>query len=238
VADNLFYLLTVLPALPANAGEPVAADDALARIREEGDERLLLLADLLDTEAEIERCGLQYFVLGGRDYQPRLAERLPESFIEVFMTYPNAKESDWLTAVFAAWFEMLMDMGKNTGSGLLRCWAEWEYSLRTLLRIERLKNTARTATDNDALLPAFMKQFSELPDNAALVDGYMSFSEPLKAEKYLDQARIDFLRKAATQFSFSLDELFAYLLELRIHNRYARLSPDRGRKILEEVTTL
>ncbi len=238
MTDNLFYLLTVLPALPATAGEQMPVDDALAKLREEGDDRLLYLADILDVEAEIERCGLQFFVMNGREFQPHLSDRLPESFVETFMSFLSSKEADWLTDVYAAWFELLIATGKRTGSGLLKQWAEWEYSLRTLLRLERLKNSGRAVSENDNLLPGFMKDFSEQPDNAALVEAYKTFTEPLKAEKFLDQARIDFLRKAAVQFSFSLDELIAYMLELRVHNRYARLNPDKGRKILEEVTTL
>lgn len=238
MTDNLFYLLTVLPALPANAGEQMPVDDALARIREESDERMLYLANLLDVEAEIERCGLQFFVMNGREFQPHLSDSLPESFVEIFMSFVTSKEADWLSNIYTAWFELLIETGKRTGSGLLKSWAEWEYSLRSLLRLERLKNPGRNASDNENLLPAFMKDFSEQPDNAALVEAYKTFTEPLKAEKFLDQSRIDFLRRAVVQFSFSLDELIAYMLELRIHNRYARLNPDKGRKILEEVTTL
>ncbi len=238
MADNLFYLLTVLPALPANVGESMPTDEALARIREESDERMLLLADLLGVESEIERCGLQYFVLGVRDFQPHLSDRLPESFVEAFMNFSNSREADWLTDIYVAWFELLIATGNRVGSGLLSKWAVWEYSLRSLLRLDRLKSAGKAVPDHDSLLPAFMKDFSEQPDNAYLVEAYKSFNEPLKAEKFLDQARVDFLRKAAIQFSFSLDELIAYLLEMRIHNRYARLNPDKGRKILEEVTTL
>jgi hypothetical protein len=214
------------------------ADDVLAAIHEEKDERLVFLADLLAAENEIERCGLHYFVMNARDFQPHLSESLPEAFVEAFMSFSASKEHDWLDNVYAAWFELLIATGRRTGSGLLQQWAEWEYSLRTWLRLDRLKNAGRGSSDSETLLPAFMKDFSEQPDNAHLVEAYRSFSEPLKAEKFLDQARIDYLRKSAMQFSFSLDELIAYLLELRIHNRYLRLNPDKGRKILEEVTTL
>lgn len=236
MADKLFFLLTMLPALPA-LGEPFAAEDTLAKIREEGGERLSLLADLIEVEAEIERCGMQVFVLGSRDFHPRLSERLPESFVETFMSFSSAREADWLTSVYAAWFDLLIEAGDQTGSGLLKMWAKWEYSLRTLLRLERLKIAGRPMPD-DSVLPRFMKDSGELPDNGNLVEAYKTFNEPMRAEKFLDQARIDYLRKAAVQFSFTIDELVAYVLEMRIHNRYARLSPDKGRKILEEVTTL
>lgn len=237
MSENLFYLLTVLPALPA-LGESMPAEDAFARIREESDEHLLFLIDLLEVEAEIERCGMQYFVLGSKDYHPNFSIRIPENFTEVFLSYTSCREADWLSLTYAAWFDLLIETGDKTGSGLLKQWAKWEYSLRTLLRIERLKAAGKQGSDNDSILPAFMKELADLPDNMHLVETYKSFNEPMKAEKFLDQARIDYLRKAADQFTFSLDELIAYLLEMRIHNRYARLNPSKGRKILEEVTTL
>lgn len=237
MADNLFYLMTVLPSLPA-LGETLAPEDAMARIREESGENLLLLADLLECEAEIEKCGLQHFVMGNKDFQACFSDRVPEEFVEVFMTFSSSKESEWLTAVYAAWFDLLIKVGDQTGSQLLKGWAEWEYALRTGLRIERLKAAGKLPTDVDSIVPEFMKELTDLTDHSYLIEAYKSTSEPMKAEKLLDQARIDYLRRAADSYTFSIDELVAYMLELRIHNRYARLNPDKGRKILEEVTTL
>lgn len=237
MSDNLFYLLTLLPSLP-NLGEPLAHEDALAKIREESDARMLLLADLLDCENEIKKCAAQYYVQGSKDYLPNLSERLPESFQNLFATYHHCDEAEWLTAVYAAWFELLLELGGATGSELLKNWAKWEYSLRTRLRIERLRSAGQLPADLDSIIPEFMKELSDLPDHHQLIETARAMSEPMKAEKFLDQARIDYLRRAVVQFSFSVDELVAYMLELRIHQRYASLSPEKGRKLLEEVTRL
>ncbi|KAF1081835.1 MAG: hypothetical protein GQF41_1475 [Candidatus Rifleibacterium amylolyticum] len=237
MSDNLFYLLTLLPSLP-NLGEPLTPEDAMAKIREESDAGLLLLADLLDVENEIDKCALHYYVQGSREYTASLSERLPDSFHELFASYHHRDEADWLTAIYAAWFELLLEVGDITGSGLLKEWAKWEYALRTRLRIERLRAAGRLPADVDAIVPEFMKELSDLPDQHQLVEAARASTEPMKAEKMLDQARIDYLRRAVAQFSFSVDELVAYMLELRIHQRYARLSPEKGRKLLEEVTRL
>lgn len=237
MSGNLYYLMTVLPSLP-NLGEALAVEDAMARIREEIDEKLLLLADLLDCENEIEKCAMQHFVLQSRDFQPDFSERVPEDFVDLFMTYSSSRESEWLTDVYAAWFNMLIEFGDQTGSDLLKEWAKWEYALRTGLRIERLKSAGRLPADLDSIIPEFMKELSDYTDHASLIETYKGISEPLKAEKFLDQVRIDYLRRAADSYTFSTDELIAYMLELRIHNRYARLNPEKGRKILEEVTAL
>lgn len=237
MSGNLYYLMTVLPSLPA-LGEPLAAEDAMARIREEIDEKLLLLADLLECEGEIEKCAVQHFVLQNKDYQPVFSERVPGEFVELFASYSDAKESEWLTDIYAAWFELLIETGDMTGSELLKDWAKWEYALRTGLRIERLRAAARLPADIDSIIPEFMKGLSDISDHSSLIESYKGMTEPLKAEKFLDQARIDYLRRAADSYTFSTDELIAYMLELRIHNRYARLNPEKGRKILEEVTAL
>ncbi|MDD2997504.1 MAG: DUF2764 family protein [Candidatus Riflebacteria bacterium] len=237
MAANFFYLLTVLPALPALA-EPFPTEDVMAKIRDESDDNLLLLADLLECESEIEKCGLQYYVLDHKDFRPCFSDRIPESFVDTFMSFSVTREADWFSLVYAAWFELLIAVGDKTGSALLKQWARWEYSLRTALRIDRLKVAGKLAAEHDAIVPGFMKELSEVPDNEHFAEAYKSFSEPMKAEKFLDQTRIDYLRGLVAQFSFTIDELVAYLLELRIHNRYARLSPEKGRKILKEVTTL
>lgn len=237
MGEKLFYLMTVLPSLP-NLGEPLAPEDAMARIREESGENMLLLADLLECEAEIEKFGMQHFVLGAKDYSPEFSSRIPESFQEVFATWSSLSEAEWLTRVYAAWFDLIIETGDRTGSGLLKDWAKWEYALRTGLRIERLRIAGSLPGDLDSIIPEFMKDSDELPDHSGLIETYLAFTEPMKAEKFLDQARIDFLRRAAIQYSFETDELVAYMLELRIHNRYARLNPEEGQKILEEVTAL
>lgn len=237
MADNLFYLLTLLPSLP-NLGEPLASEDAMAKIREESDVRLLLFADLLDCENEIKKCTTHYYLQDSKDYLPNLSERLPESFQELFATYQHCDEAEWLTAVYAAWFELLIELGDATGSELLKNWAKWEYSLCTSLRVERLRSAGQLPADLGSIVPEFMKELSDLPDHHQLIEAARAMSEPMKAEKTLDQARIDYLRRAVAQFSFSVDELVAYMLELRIHQRYARLSPEKGRKLLEEVTRL
>jgi hypothetical protein len=130
----------------------------------------------------------------------------------------------------------MISAAKNIGSELLARWAKWEYSLRTLIKIERMRNQGKS--NASAQLPEFMNQPDFLIDHTEVIETWKTLSDPLKAEKYLDQYRIDFLRSEGQNYSFSVEELVAYMLELRIHYRYARLSLDEGRKIIEEVTAL
>lgn len=237
MADNLYYLMTILPSLPA-LGDSLAVEDAMARVREESGENILLLADFIECEAEIEKCAMQHFIASNKDYQPVFSDNIPEEYVEVFMSYLQTPESEWLTNVYATWFDLMISAGDKSGSQMLKEWARWEYSLRTGLRIERLRAAGKLPADVDSIVPEFMKEDGAVVDHSYLIEAYKGFSEPMKAEKFIDQARIDYLRKAADTYTFAVDELVTYLLELRIHNRYARLDPERGRKILEEVTAL
>ena len=236
--NDLYYLLTALPALPATPGLPVQAEKAIEMIGEHSSTISNALFALLSSEREIFNCGFRFFANEEKDYKPQLPSALPESFVETFMTYSNSKEAEWLTAVFKAWVDLALEQASKAGSSFLRQWALWEYSLRLTLLGERSKNALKTQNDSAALLPYSLKSLSELPDVSSVVNDWRAISEPLKAEMFLDQARIAFLRANPASFTFTSDELVAYILELRIHERYARFNPDAGRKILEEVTSL
>lgn len=227
--------MTYLPTLPA-LGDKLPEADPLARIRDESDENLLLLADLLELEDKIKQTGMQYYVLENKNFKPELSERLPENFIEKFFSYKESSEAEWLENIYFAWFALFIELSKPIKSSLLAEWAYWEYSLRLALKNERLRaeGSGKSANQDEKLLPGM----SSIIDHSTAIESWKSISEPMEAEKFLDQYRIDFLRDLGTQYSFAIEELIAYMLELRIHNRYARLSLDEGHKILEEVTAL
>ncbi len=233
---SLEYLMTVLPDLPASLGEKASIEEAYRIIKAEDNARLNYLIDIISAEDEIVKCGLQYFVLQNKNYEAELPASLPEAFTNAFYSFSSKSEADWMTAVYGAWFDMLVDTGKKTGSQLVQEWAKWEYSLRINLMFDRLKR-AGIEYDEASLTPEFMA-FDCDCDTASLVEAYRKINEPMKAEKSLDEARLDFIRSSAISYSFTADELVAYILELRIYARYARLSPEQGRKILQEVTAL
>ncbi|MGM0598687.1 MAG: hypothetical protein ACQETH_02605 [Candidatus Rifleibacteriota bacterium] len=235
MSNKLFYLMTYLPTLPA-LGQDLPEVDALAKIRDESDEKLLLLADLLEAEEIIKQTGMQFFVLENKDFKPELSERLPENFVKLFYSFKEVPEAEWLENIYFAWFALFIELSNSIKSDLLAEWAQWEYSLRLALKSERLKteNSNKSISTDENLLPGM----SAVIDHGSVVESWKAIDEPMQAEKFLDQYRIDFLRNLGTQYTFAIEELIAYMLELRIHNRYARLSLDEGRKILEEVTAL
>ena len=233
---NFEYLLTLLPSLPDNLGDKVSLEEAYNILRFEDDAKIGYLVDILSAEDEIIKCGLQYYVLDNKSYYTDLPQSLPESFQEVFSSFKEKTEAEWMTSVFAAWLDMMTETGKKTGSSLLSKWAKWEYSLRLNLMFDRFKKAGIEFEESD-YTPDFLS-FDNQVDTSYVIDAYKKCSEPMMAEKTIDQFRLDFIRNLAISYSFSADELIAYMLELRIYSRYSRLDLEKGRKILQEVTAI
>ena len=92
--------MTLLPTLPSSLGGQIDYDYAISKIKEDGTSSLDYFADLLEAEKEIEKCGLQYYVLNNSGYKPQLPEGLPEAFKNDFGCYADMQEADWLTKVY------------------------------------------------------------------------------------------------------------------------------------------
>ena len=233
---SLEYLLTLLPSLPENLGDKVSIEEAYRLLKFEDDAKLSYLVDVLNAEDEIKNCGLQYFVLQNKSFNTELPQSLPESFQEMFFSFNSKTESEWMTGIYGAWLDMLTKTSKEVGSSLLAEWAKWEYSLRINLMIDSFKR-AWIEFDDYEIVPDFLR-FDSQYNTDYIVEAYRKCSEPMNAEKTIDQFRLDYLRNSAISYSFSADELIAYMLELRIYARYSRLDLEKGRKILQEVTAI
>ena len=229
--------MTLLPTLPSSLGGQIDYDYAISKIKEDGTSSLDYFADLLEAEKEIEKCGLQYYVLKNSSFKPELSKSLPRDFIDIFGNYSNMSEADWFTNIYKSWFKLLIETGKKTGSKLLIKWAKWELTLKVTLIANNPQKILKTS-DTYTELFEMIKSFEDVESAINAANAYRTSTVPLEAEKNLDQTRIDYLRQSAQRFSFTIDELVAYMLELRIHKRYSTLRPDEGRRILEEVTKL
>ncbi len=226
----------MLPTLPSLGGS-VDYLKAIELIRNEGDKSLSYLADLLEAELAIEEYGLKYYVENEKDFSTDLPLSLPNNFVTTFETYKDLPEWEWLTNVYLAWFKLLIDTGDKGGADLLVKWAAWELCLRSALLTERFAEEESSSQGIKALIDK-AADYEWAEEAMDIVTSYKAFSEPYEAEKFLDETRIEFLRANSEEFSFGYNELIAYMLELRIHNRYSKLQPEVGSKILEEVTRL
>lgn len=241
MASKLYYLITYLPALP-ELGKPVKNIEAIQKIREEGEKELDIIADLLELESIFNKIAHTHYV-NNESFIPVLPEWLPEEFRTLINSFTDLPEREWITSVYHNWFKLICEMASKTGSKLLKIWGYWEWSLKTKLMESRLitsgysKNEAGNMSgklfDHEEVVN-LVEDFN----HDELVKRWKEEPNPMEAEKTLDLARIDFLKDKSNRYSFEIDELVAYMIELRVHNRYAQLSLEKGQKILEEVTEL
>lgn len=241
--NRRYYLLTLLPPLPS-LGEPlpITLSEALERLRQQGGRDLEMLADALEAEAGL-RDALDEWVVnppGSRAVPPAL----PPSLAALFDEERSAgfAEDAWISAVWQAWFDLLSRVGRSVGSRLLPRWAAWETALR--LRLAR----ARGLRDGEHHVAEAKGEREDGFDLAAILAAWDATRErgkagkglaaAMEAELVLEQARLDFLDAEAPAYSFTVDELAAYLLKLRLLERHRRFDPERGRALLRGAAAL
>lgn len=238
-----YYLLTLLPPLPPlGAALPVTMAEALGRLRLQGERDLERLADALESEAVL-RDALEEWVLnpqGSRTVPAALHPSLAALFEEGRVA--GVGEDAWVDAVWQAWFDLLADVGRGVGAGLLPRWAAWETALR--LRLARSRGLSRG--DGPAAEPPEGRE--DVPGLDAVLAawdaarsrgrGGPGLHAAMEAEELLEQARLEFLDREAPRYSFAMDELAAYLLKLRLLERRQGRDPGKGLSLLREATAL
>jgi len=243
VDNRLFYLLTLLPPLPALGEQPaVTLPEALGLLRQQGGRDFELLADTLGAENEL-RDALAEWVRNTpvtRSAPAALPPFLTALFDEERIA--DFAEDAWVDAVWQAWFGEVAHAGRSIGSRLLPRWVAWETALRSRLARRRAGGGAE---DEPRVT---LDEPGDPPDLDAVVAAWHAAREqgaaegPLpvavEAELLLERARLDFLDAEDPRYSFSLDELVAYLLKLRLLDRRARLEPEAGRSLLRRAVAL
>jgi hypothetical protein len=243
VDNRRYYLLTLLPPLPA-LGEPrpITLSEALGRLRQQGGRDLEKLADALEAEAGL-RDALDEWVRnqpGSRAFPRTLPAPLASLFAEDRIAASG--EDAWVGAVWQAWFDLLARLGRSIGSGLLVRWVAWEGALRLhLARYRGHRGEGRPVFElageqGDAFgLAAVLAAWATVRENGRAGKG---LTAAMEAEELLERARLDFLERENPRYSFSVDELVAYLLKLRLLARHLRLDPEKGRALLSGVAAL
>lgn len=235
MSTSLIYLLTYLPSLP-ELGTPVDLEEIYEFLGDKNLGEVTQLMELIDCETLIETFADKYFITKQSESAIEIPQVVPDKLSKILLDN-TLSEPDWLNKVFLSWIDALYDYGAKMGSTLLCEWAKWEVSLRLQLKTRRNQSGGKKT---GVTLPISLTDFHDttLYNHTRLINDYYNSSNPMMAELNLDKARIAFLRGSCEKYTFSRDELIAYLLELRIHRRHAAMSPEKGRKILEEVTTL
>lgn len=240
---RLTYLLTLLPPLPP-LGEtlPLTMADALVLLRQPGGTDLELLAGLLEAESPLQHALDEWVVNppGSRVAPNTLPQPLRALFDEERVA--GMTEAAWAGSVRQAYLDLLSEAGRRLGSNLLSRWSGWEGSLRlnlaqrrARLRGDRDEPWQGPPPEVDPGLDATLAAWSAARSRGA--DGER-LEAAMEAEISLDRARLAFLEGESRRYSFAMDELVAYLLQLRLLERHQRLNPQRGRSLLKEVAAL
>ena len=240
---RLTYLLTLLPPLPP-LGEtpPLTMADTLALLRQQGGTDMELLAGLLEAESSLQHSLDEWVVNppGSRVVPGSLPQPLRALFDDELVA--GMTEEAWVGSVRQAYLELLSEAGRRLGSNLLSRWSAWEVSLRLNLAQRRARSrgdrddsgqesTTEVDPDLEAALSAWSATRSRGTDSERL-------GAAMEAEVSLDAARLAFLTRESPRYSFALDELVAYLLQLRLLERHRLLDRQRGRTLLKAVGAL
>lgn len=240
---RLIYLLTLLPPLPPlGEAPPIPLSDLLALLRQQGGADLELLAGLLEAEPSL-RAALEEWLVnmpGSRAVPGALPQPLRGLFDEERVA--GIAEEAWVGSVAQAYLELLSEAGNRLGSTLLSRWAVWEGSLRRELARRRAGLRGDGAGPGqepplemdpgvEAALAAWAAALSRGADGGRL-------GAAMEAEVSLDQERLAFLGRESPRYSFALDELVAYLLQVRLLERHQRLDRQRGRTLLQAAGAL
>lgn len=224
MTTKLFYLLSVLPPLPALGEKPgISFADIRRLVSIQDSKGLVETVQMLVMEEQLHELTLRKL----QNPQVSLAaayEEFPDIVRNALNHAASGTDEDlWLTEIWNQFFQHALALGLSISSGLLTRWAKWEADLRKQLVLFRLSQTGDTTFEFDHL---------------RLIEAWKAAENPMAGERLLDEARWSFIEQESRQYSFELDECIAYLLKLRLLVRYEKLDRALGVKILEEVTKL
>lgn len=131
-------------------------------------------------------------------------------------------------ADLAVLLDLLKTGGRASRHPFAATWARRDGTLRNAvvrLRASRLGREAGTYLRTEA---------GEDPDTARLAAGAYARTNPLDREMELDRIRWRILEELAGFNRFSLPAVLAYGLQLKLAERWAALSAERGRRAVEE----
>jgi hypothetical protein len=243
VDTRLTYLLTLLPPLPP-IGEtpPITLAEALNLLRQQGGTDLEQLTELLEAESLLREALDEWIVNppGSRVVPRALPQPLRSLFDDELVA--GMTEEAWVGSVRHAYLDLLSEAGHRLGSSLLSRWSAWEGSLRlnlarqrARLRGDRDEPVQELSSDVDPGMEAALAAWSAARSRGGDAE---RLGAAMEAEVSLDVARLAFLTRESPRYSFTMDELVAYLLQLRLLERHQHLDPQRGRALLREVAAL
>ncbi len=221
---NYYYLMSLLPPLPAALGQPLGADvswlAAQARQNIAPADREALEAHLLyaDVANFINReSGRENFLPGGRltpediDTQEDLPELIRDFLKEQGQGTNRPYAYDRLWEMYHA---LVLQTAERSGNRFLNGYLPWEIQLRNALTAWR---ASQAGLNSDGYLVAPNNTFYNFDQ---LLAGLKECAGPLEAERFLDRERLTFISGCLDHDGFSLDALLGYLSQAYIYSRW------------------
>ena len=108
---------------------------------------------------------------------------------------------------------------ESTGSGLIDAWNENERNLRFALARARAEKMKKPFDMGDRILPA---------DHVRVANAAMEIENPMEAEKYLNNYRLQFLETLSPADHFAEDYVFYYGIKLKLILRIRQFDTAAG----------
>ena len=221
---NYYYLMSLLPPLPAALGQPLGADVSwladqarqnIAPADRETLEAHLLYADVANFISR--ESGREKFLPGGKLTLEDIDTQndLPEVILDFLKEQDGGPARPYAyDRLWERYYARALQTAEISGSRFLKKYLPWEIQLRNTLTSLR---ASQAGQDPAGYLVA--------PNNTAysfdqLLSGLKECSGPLEAERYLDRERLKFISSCLNHDGFSLDALLGYLSQAYIYSRW------------------
>lgn len=221
---NYYYLMSLLPPLPAALGQPLGADaawladKARQNIDPADQEVLESYLQYADVANFISReSGRGKFLPGGRLTADEIANRkeLPDVISDFLKEQDSGPARPYAyDRLWEKYYARALQIAERSDNAFLKKYLPWEIQLRNTLSSLR---ASQTGADPAGYLVA--------PNNSAysfdqLLSGLKECSGPLEAEMYIDRERLKFISGCLDHDGFSLDALLGYLSQAYIFYRW------------------
>ncbi|MFC1795093.1 DUF2764 family protein [Planctomycetota bacterium] len=228
------YLLSVLPTLePIGSIPPLSKQGFLEQVIDTngpvGSVEMLLLSDdlmqyqaLLAEEIEQDRADLAILSLDKAENESVLPDfLLPEETME-----KQESMRLYVDEIWARYFHHAASVAKRTQSSFLKAWIGFEVGLRNALVTARAQILE---LDSDAYLVA-PELADKNMDYSHIVSEWSGASDPLTAQKVLDEARWDWLEEHGGWYSFYACEIEVYAARLVLLHRWRRILSEKQQR--------
>lgn len=175
-------------------------------------------------------------IIKGNESGPDYMDAFLRSRRESRVLFPGVNAEDTLSWLF----QDEIDMHPNA---FIREWGEFESNIRNVLAVLNARKTnvdpANLVVGRKGVAEIVMKSTApdlSLGESHPWADALISAKDNMGRDKAADQIRWDWLSDVRIFAHFNVEALLAYLLQLFMVERWLKLEPVEGKRILDKLT--